>query len=190
MITKSLLTITLTALSLNVASGALISLDLLGRAGIGLLAGNEVGATVGSVGRGGEIGTGITFDNVSNLLSINVGWGTANGFTNLTGAATAAHIHGATAGSAPTSFNENAGVLFGLDSGSFTLNTSAAGGSIVGSTTISASQAGDLLAGRWYVNVHTATNGGGEIRGNIVVPEPTSVIMLGLLGALGAMRRR
>jgi hypothetical protein len=28
-------------------------------------------------------------------------------------------------------------------------------------------QAADLMAGRWYVNVHTAANGGGEIRGQV-----------------------
>jgi hypothetical protein len=28
-------------------------------------------------------------------------------------------------------------------------------------------QAADLLAGRWYVNIHTAANPGGEIRGQV-----------------------
>ena len=29
-------------------------------------------------------------------------------------------------------------------------------------------QAADLMAGRWYLNIHTAANPGGEIRGQVV----------------------
>jgi hypothetical protein len=40
---------------------------------------------------------------------------------------------------------------------------------IKGSATLTAAQAADLLAGKWYVNLHTAANGGGEIRGQALV---------------------
>ncbi len=39
---------------------------------------------------------------------------------------------------------------------------------IDGSATITAEQAKDLLDGKWYFNLHTAANPGGEIRGQVV----------------------
>jgi hypothetical protein len=40
---------------------------------------------------------------------------------------------------------------------------------IKGTATLTAAQSADLLAGKWYVNLHTAANGGGEIRGQALV---------------------
>ncbi len=39
---------------------------------------------------------------------------------------------------------------------------------MVGETALSDSQTADLLAGKWYVNIHTKANPGGEIRGQVV----------------------
>jgi hypothetical protein len=76
--------------------------------------GNEIRAINGNPGTGGEISTGITFDDVSKVLTIRVGWGSAFGFTNLTGAATAMHIHRA---NEPADFlNTAGGISIGLDS--------------------------------------------------------------------------
>ena len=36
-----------------------------------------------------------------------------------------------------------------------------------GSATLTDAQADELLAGKWYVNVHTAANKGGEVRGQV-----------------------
>ena len=37
-----------------------------------------------------------------------------------------------------------------------------------GSATLDDAKAADLMGGRWYVNIHTAANRGGEIRGQVV----------------------
>ena len=87
-----------------------------------------------------------TYDTASKKLS----WkGTATG---LSGPATAAHFHAGEAG-------KNGGVVIpisGADQGSFE-----------GSATLTDAQASDLMGGKLYVNVHTAANKGGEIRGQV-----------------------
>jgi len=39
---------------------------------------------------------------------------------------------------------------------------------IKGTATLTDAQAADLMAGKWYANVHTAANPGGEVRGQMV----------------------
>lgn len=170
------------------ASSAVILLDLSGKAGSGLISGNQNTVINGTPGSGGEIGAGITYDNATNVLTINVAWGFANGFTNLTGNGVAGHIHGPTPSGGTASFTQDASVLFNLDD-TPAWNPSASAGGITNRTIILTElQEADLLAGRYYINIHTGTNGGGEIRGNLV-PEP-SVACLGLAGALLAGYRR
>jgi hypothetical protein len=167
--------------------------DLNGNAGFGLLSGNENGAINGTPGSGGEVGAGISYDDLTNILNINVAWGSGNGFTNLTGDATAGHIHGPTTNSAPTGFTQNAGVLLFLSPPSpagSTWTPSASAGGFSGNLTLSAGQETELLAERYYINIHTSLNGGGEIRGHLViVPEPTAFMLLASGGALLLMRR-
>jgi len=74
-------------------------------------------------------------------------------YSGLSGPATAAHFHGPAAPSA------NAGVVLPFPSAASPIQATA---------TLTEAQAIDLLAGRWYVNIHTATNPGGEIRGQLV----------------------
>ena len=143
-----------------------INLDLLGKGGAGLLSQNENGVISGTPGTGGEVGAGCRYETNSRVLSINVAWGSQNGFTDLSSSANNSHIHGPTASAGAASFLQNAGVIFNLPRVSSTAN----GGSINTTVTLSAAQEHDLLAGRYYINIHTATNGGGEIRGNLVVP--------------------
>jgi CHRD domain len=77
-------------------------------------------------------------------------------YSGLSGPATAAHFHG------PADSMANAGVA---------INLGAAGSTpIVGSATLTEAQAADLASGKWYINVHTQANPGGEIRGQ-VMPE-------------------
>ena len=87
-----------------------------------------------------------TFDDTSKVLS----WkGNVSG---LSGPATAAHFHAGDPG-------KNGAVVVpipGADKGTFE-----------GSATLTEQQALDALAGRWYVNVHTVANKGGEVRGQL-----------------------
>ena len=43
----------------------------------------------------------------------------------------------------------------------------AASSPVEGSATLTDAQAADLMAGKYYVNIHTAANPGGEIRGQV-----------------------
>ncbi len=115
----------------------------------------------------------IAFDPVTNLLGWNISW------ENLTGPAIGMHFHGAAGFGETAGVQLNVGEISGLSSPS------------IGSAVISDEFEGQLLAGQWYLNIHTAANGPGEIRGQ-VVPEPSSAMlaMLSVLGLMGVARRR
>lgn len=74
-------------------------------------------------------------------------------YAGLTGPATMAHFHG------PAMPGSNAGVVLPFPS---------AVSPAEGSATLTPVQIADLTAGRWYANVHTAANPGGEIRGQVM----------------------
>ncbi len=170
----------------TISQAATIQFDLKGTAGTGLLTGNEPAVLSG--GSGGEVGAGITFDDVTLQLSVNVGWGSSQGFTDLSSPSNNSHIHGPTAAINGSGFTQTAGVVFNLARSS---NAVTGGTFTTSPITLTAAQAVDLLNGKYYINVHTQNNGGGEIRGFLVaVPEP-STPLLGML-ALGsaALRRR
>jgi hypothetical protein len=129
---------------------------------IGLSPLNEVPPVANSMGSGNETGTGISFDTDTLVLSLSLGYGSAFGFTNLTGPAWGAHIHG------PAPTNVPAPVVIDLAGLHVLATNSANGGSIIGSVTLTTNQATDLLAGLHYINIHTVTNQGGEIRGQLI----------------------
>src|SRR5258708_39694391 len=74
-------------------------------------------------------------------------------YSGLSGPATAAHFH------RPADAGKNAGVKVPIPN--------ATASPAQGSATLTDEQAADLMAGKYYVNVHTAANPGGEIRGQV-----------------------
>ncbi|MCA0054985.1 MULTISPECIES: CHRD domain-containing protein [unclassified Mesorhizobium] len=87
-----------------------------------------------------------TFDTAKKKLNWNVK------YSGLSGPATAAHIHG------PAAKGENADPVIPFKK----LKSP-----IKGSATLTDTQVTDLEAGKYYVNIHTAANKDGEIRGQI-----------------------
>jgi hypothetical protein len=90
----------------------------------------------------------LSYDTVSKNLTWTVT------FSGLTGDATAAHFHG------PAEPGKNAPVVIMIG-----MNPTSPA---KGAATLTDAQAADLLAGRWYLNIHTAANRPGEIRGQVV----------------------
>ena len=74
-------------------------------------------------------------------------------YSGLTGPATMGHIHG------PAAVGANAGVVVPFASPVTP---------IIGSVVLTDAQMADLMAGKYYVNIHTAANPAGEIRGQLV----------------------
>jgi hypothetical protein len=87
----------------------------------------------------------VTLDRSTRMLT----WSVA--YNGLTGPATAAHIHNGAAGT----------------NGPVVVPFAVTPSPITGSTTLTDAQVQQLAAGTWYVNIHTAANPGGEIRGQL-----------------------
>jgi hypothetical protein len=125
----------------------------------------NAGAGTGSPGIGSAT---LTLDTGTNTLTWSIDW------SGLIGTPTLMHFHG------PALPNQNAGVQVG---------TGVVGPPVVGNAILAASQVNDLLAGLWYLNLHTTSYAGGEIRGQ-VVPEPSTLLLVAAgFGILGAHRR-
>jgi hypothetical protein len=133
---------------------------------------NQEVPTNASLGNGAAS---MTFDDISNLLSWDIT------FSGLSGPATAAHFHGPALAGTNAGVQVNIGTISGLTD------------PMVGSATIDATQATDLLAGLWYINIHSATYPGGEIRGQVqVVPLPAAIWLFGfgIVSLVGVSGRR
>jgi hypothetical protein len=74
-------------------------------------------------------------------------------YQGLTGPATMAHFHG------PAAVGANAGVVIPI--------APPLDNPVHGTVKLTDAQIKDLMAGKWYANIHTAANPGGEIRGQV-----------------------
>jgi hypothetical protein len=89
----------------------------------------------------------IDYDATSKKLSWKIS------YSGLSGPATAAHFHG------PAEAGKNAGVAVPIPN--------AGTSPVEGSATLNDTQAADFASGKYYVNIHTQANPGGEIRGQV-----------------------
>ena len=108
------------------------------------------GIAAGSAGCGSSLSSGTGTGKVE--LDGNVVKWTVT-YSGMTGPVTAGHFHG------PAPAGSNAGVVVPF--------AGPLASPIVGSATLTPAQVDQLKSGLWYINLHTAANPGGEIRGQV-----------------------
>ena len=136
----------------------------------GTIDGDEAQATTCSVGSLSRIVGTWSYDDVTGLFSWSYTYGDNapaydDGDLFAGGTPTVAHFHGPAA----------PGVPAGVQVGTTTTNPNAA------STSISSAQGSDLLAELWYLNVHSSSCGGGELRGQLLLAPASAVPGLSLI---------
>ena len=136
---------------------------------------------------GNEVGAGISYDDVTNVLSFDFAYGSAFGFVNLATDFSAVHFHAP----GPVNFpavNGSSGVIHDL-AGDHTPSGTLSG-RVTGTVVLTAGQEVDLFDNEIYINIHSAMQPAGEIRGQLIpVPEPSSLLLL-VSGLLVFRRRR
>ena len=103
-----------------------------------------------------------TLDISTKVLTVTGSYSGLSGAVTAPGAlASGAHIHG------PAAVGVNAGVLFNLTA---TAGATAGSGTLAQTTTITLTDAQiiEINDGKYYVNLHTAANAGGEVRGQLI----------------------
>lgn len=149
----------------------------------GTIDGDEAQAATCSAGSTSRIVGTWAYDDVSGVFSWSYTYGdNAPAFDDgdLLGSPSSAHFHGPAA----------PGVGAGVRVGTTTVNPN------VDSTTISTAFGAELLSELWYLNVHSSTCTGGELRGQLLVDAPAAVpsihppialLMWGALVGLGTV---
>lgn len=166
---------------------------------------HEYGLTFVPEGGGGRTGSGtgsVSYNDVTHSFQM-----IAN-FSGLSGNVTVTHFHGPTAapgtGSSGIAVGNTTLPSFptGGTSGTYNQTIDLSQGSVYNTTFLNTTHGGNVAAaeatffngmnqGLIYWNIHTSTFGGGEIRGFLtLVPEPSSLALLGLGAAALAVRRR
>ncbi|MBK8984023.1 MAG: CHRD domain-containing protein [Ignavibacteria bacterium] len=102
-----------------------------------------------------------TYDDVTNTLVFSVS------FSGLTGNTTASHFHG------PAAVGVNAGVRIGLTG----FPTGVTSGAYSNTFVLTAANELELLGDIWYLNIHSSSFGGGEIRGQVYAT-PNAILEL------------
>ncbi len=92
-----------------------------------------------------------TYHLEDNMIEYTINW------SGISGPPIAMHFHG------PADVNTAAGVAVGINVPQGAGTT----GTVTCSATLTDAQEADLLAGKWYFNIHTDANKGGEIRGQV-----------------------
>ena len=207
-------TIALLALAAPAVMAETVEFDFEGLGGPGLTSANEVGDNTPATldlptsAFGGEIGEGFVLDTESNVLDF------AFEFSELSGglfdAVSGIHLHLIAEGA--DIFTTTGPIIFNLNSGTdpTVTNTNelipagsgdgsgATDGVVTGSLVLSEVQEQAFLDGRYYLNIHSDTFQGGELRGNLVQANPVTAIPspaaaglgLGLLSLLATRRRQ
>jgi len=103
----------------------------------------------------------ITYDKNKRTISYDLTWHLGDEASLTTGM----HFHGAEDGSDV----KNSPVVVPING-----FTSASSGTLTGTTReLTPAESAQLLAGKWYINIHSSVNPGGEIRGNIKLTSTT-----------------
>ena len=123
------------------------SADVVQRAAFG----RRAGSPVQTAGKGAAD---LTYDPATRKVTWDVS------YSDLSGPATMAHFHG------PAAAGKNGPVTIWLSK-----KGAAADSPIKGSATLTAAQAKQFTSGDWYINIHTAANPAGEIRGQVIPPK-------------------
>jgi len=146
----------------------------------GLLIGQQEVPANTSVAQGGEAGLGIRYNSESNELMINVAYGMF-GWSRLEGNYTGSGIYAGEIG-------ENGDLVLDLKPIQVSLNPRY--GFFQGTLVLPQAYELTLYQGGLYLNIKSAMYPNGEIRGQLVIPEPGTMALLGLgLGGVFFVRR-
>ena len=185
----------------NASFADFIEFDLRGNGGVGLLTANEIGDNTSlgsdSVAMGQEFGASF-YDTDSGMLFVAFQFQDLSDGGLLFAAGSGIHIHAADPNDP---FNTNGPIVFNLNSfddpNVTNSNLQLADGTssgFVGAFVNIGDFEDELLSDSLYINIHGQSYPGGELRANLVraavVPEPSSVALIGIAFSIALRRRR